>query len=460
MKSFTVRLTGRFALLVTTTIAVVLGLGGYLLQRQSLRALELSHEVEARELGELLGPGSGRTAAEIRDRLERDARSDDAIFFIQINDARGEIVFRSNNLGTSILPPPNGGPAHRDINLPALGSLRLSAVPHGPWRILVASFLEPSRQVLRIYAEVSAALLVGAALASIALGYGFSRMTLRPLRAIEATARRIGVGSLHERIPVPPGRDELVALTMLLNQTFDRLQESFEQISRFTADASHELKTPLALVRLNAERLRQRLGRDPESTAALDNILEEIAQLQVVIDRLLFLAQAGSGALAAELRPVRAGDFITDFAADAAALAEERGVRFQVARNDPGTARAEPALLRQLLLNLVSNAVSVSAPGGQVTLESSFPAQTWRLVMEDEGPGLPPDQLERIFGRFVRYSPAPSGDRPGHGLGLALCKSIATLHGGAIRAENRPDRSGLRLIVELPAGPGWQPAHS
>ncbi len=453
MKSFTVRLTRRFALLVTTTVAIVLGLGGYLLQRQTFRALDLAHEAEAAELAGLLGDRTSRPADEIKERLERDADSDDALFFIQINDERGNVIFRSSNLGSSILPPPNGGPMHRDIDLPALGALRFSALSHGPWRILVASFLEPSRKLLRVYAEVSVALLVGAALASIALGYGFSRMTLLPIRAIEATARRIGIGSLHERIPVPPGRDELVALTLLLNQTFDRLQESFEQVSRFTADASHELKTPLSLMRLNAEKLRQRMERDPESTDALDDILEEIAQLQVVIDRLLFLAQAGSGALAAELRPVKAEGFIADFAADATALAEDRGVRFQVTLNEPGTSPAEPTLLRQLLLNLVSNAVSVSAAGTRVTLESSFSAQTWRLVVTDEGPGLPTDQLDRIFGRFVRYSPAQSGDRPGHGLGLALSKSIVSLHGGSIRAENRTDRSGLRLIVELPASP-------
>jgi signal transduction histidine kinase len=454
MKSFTFRLTRRFALLVTTTVTVVLALGGFLLHRQTFRALDVAHEAEAVELAGLLGDRPGQTAAEIRERLERDADSDDALYFIQVNDAHGEVFFRSGNMGAAILPPPNGGPTHRDINLPALGDLRLSSLHHGQWHILVASFLEPSRKLLRVYVEVSVALLIGAALVSVALGYGFSRMTLRPIRAIEATARRIGSGNLHERIPVPPGRDELVALTVLLNQTFARLQESFEQISRFTADASHELKTPLALVRLNAERLRQRLGHDPESTGALDDILEEMARLQNVIDRLLFLAQARSGELAAELRPIQTAQFVADFAADAAALAEDREVRFSVVRNEPGTARAEPDLLRQMLLNLVSNAVSVSAAGALVTLESDIADNVWKLVVTDEGPGLPADQLELIFGRFVRYAPTQSGaERTGHGLGLAISKSIVELHGGNIRAENRTDRRGLRLIVDLPAGP-------
>jgi len=453
MKSFTARLTRRFALLVTGTMMVVLGLGGLLLQQQTFRALDQAHEMEARELGELLGDRADQSAAQVKDRIEHDADSDDAIFFIQVNDAHGAVLFRSNNLGASILPPPAGDAMHREINLQSLGALRLSSIRHGPWQIMVASFLKPSRELLWVYLEVSVAMLIAAALLSIALGYGFSRMTLQPIRAIETTARRIGHGNLHERIPVPPGRDELVSLTVLLNQTFDRLQESFEQVSRFTADASHELKTPLSLVRLNADKLRQRLAHDTESTAALDDMLEELAQLQGVIDRLLFLAQAGSGALTAELRPLRLEEFIDDFAADAAALAEDRGVNFKLARNDAGQAQAEPSLLRQLLLNLVSNAVSVSPAGAMVTLESGFANQAWRLEVIDEGPGLPVEQLPQIFGRFVRYHSAVAGERPGHGLGLAISKSIVGLHGGSIRAENRSDRSGLRLIVELPAGP-------
>ena len=451
MRSFTARLTLRFALLVTTTMAVILAAGGFLLQRQAFRALDLANQAEGRELTDLLGNKAEQTADEIRERVARDADSDTALFFIQIDDSNGKVIYRSANLGSSLLPPADGDADPRDIRMPALGDLRLSSFPsRGPWRISVASFLQPTRQVLHVYFEVSAALLGGAALVSLALGYAFSRVTLRPIRAIEATARRIGVGNFHERIPVPAGRDEIVSLTVLLNQTFDRLQESFDQVSRFTADASHELKTPLALVRLNAEKLRKHLARDPESTASLDDLLEEMARLQQVIDRLLFLARASGGALVPELRSIRTTEFVADFTADAVALAEDGAVRFVVGRSDPAETRAEPVLLRQLLLNLVSNAVSVTHPGGTVTLESTLSGNCWCLAVIDEGPGLPADQLKEIFGRFVRYPPVQGQARPGHGLGLAISKSIAELHGGTIRAENRFDRLGLRLVVELP----------
>jgi signal transduction histidine kinase len=125
-----------------------------------------------------------------------------------------------------------------------------------------------------------------------------------------------------------------------------------------------------------------------------------------------------------------------------------------VADCDDGELQADEGLLRQLLLNLVSNAARVTPAGGLVTLSAKVRASgRWRVVVTDEGPGLPPEQLERIFGRFVRLVPAGNervGGASGHGLGLAICRSIAALHGGSIHAENRADgRTGLRVVVEL-----------
>jgi signal transduction histidine kinase len=295
-------------------------------------------------------------------------------------------------------------------------------------------------------------LVIGVGLLSVGLGYAFSRATLRPIRAIEATANRIRADNLTERIPVPSGRDELASLTRLLNQMFDRLQSSFEQVRRFTADASHELKTPLALIRLNAEKLRRRLGSDPDAIASLADILEEITRLHQVIDRLLFLAKSESGALTLAARTVELQPMVTAFAEDAQALADDRGVRFILAQNAPGEIKAEPDLLRQLLLNLISNAVAASAPGSLVQLDS-FPTENeWWFTITDEGRGIPDAQLPRIFDRFVRFErPAESPEvRVGHGLGLAICKSIVQLHHGTILAENRTDRTGLHVVVTLP----------
>lgn len=455
MRSFTFRLTLRFALLVTATTAAVLLVGGWLLDHQIVRGLELQHDVEARELAELLGAGTTPTPAAVAARVQHDADSDAALFLIQVTAADGTVLFRSGNLGATVLPRAEPGEPHRTMRLPFFGRVHLSESEHGPWRIQVGSPLGPPERIMSDYVRLSLALIAGVALAGVALGYAFSRDTLRPLRVIEETARRIRADNLGERIPVPPGKDEVAALARLLNETFDRLQASFEQVRRFTGDVSHELKTPLALIRLNAEKVRVRVAGDAEAAAALGDILEEIAQLNHVIERMLFLAKTESGTLAAALRPVSLEPLLRGFAEDAQVLAEDRGVRFVLGENAAGEIAAEPELLRQLMLNLVTNAVAVSPRGGVVRLDSAPAEEGWRLTVTDEGPGLPAEQLGRIFERFVRFrGPADTADAAhGHGLGLAISRAIAALHGGAIVAENRAERSGLRMVVTLPHRP-------
>lgn len=458
MKSFTFRLTCRLVVVVTTTAAAVLTAGGFLLHRENEQALELLHEVELHELRDLLGNAAPADPAAVAQRLQHDADQDAALFLIQVANDTGTVLFRSSNLGDSVLPPLSPRSPHATVALPRVGRVHLSYAESGPWRLHVGSLLAPTDRLLREYVRISIALLAGVAAISVALGYAVSRAALRPLRAIERTAQRIGADNLSERIPVPPGRDELVSLTLLLNQTFDRLQAAFEQVRHFTGDVSHELKTPLALVRLNVEKLRARAGNDPETVAVLGDVLEEIARLHTVIDRLLFLAKSESGAWSLAARPLTVPDWLKPIAEDAAVLAEDRGVRFQLARNEPGELRGDPELLRQLLLNLLANAVSVSRSGAGVELASEPAGDAWRFVVIDEGPGLPEAELARMFQRFVRFEHRPETgvpQRAGHGLGLAICKSIVGLHGGTLRAENRPDRSGLRVIAELPrAGRG------
>lgn len=452
--SFTLRLTVRFAVLVILTTALVLAAGGWLLHRQAMAGLAELHAVEGRELGEILGDKL-LAAAQVRERIARDADSDAALFFIQVRDGRGNILFRSTNLGATLLPALNGRGGNRETEIPSAGRVLISEFREGPWLIQVASRLEPTDRMMRDYTRVSALLLAGVALLSVVLGHQFSRATLRPVRAIEATARRIRADNLSERIPVAAGHGELTALINLLNDTFDRLQRSFEQVQRFTADASHELKTPLALARLNAEKLQTRLLADPEAEALAAEVLGEIARLNRIVENLLFLAKTEGGALRLARREVPLAELLREFAADAAVLAEDAEAGFVLARNDEGAVSGDAGLLRQLLLNLLSNALAVTPRGGAVTLESRREPEGWRLTLTDEGPGLPPDQLERVFERFVRFEGSPRKDASsGAGLGLAICRGIVELHGGRIYAENRGDRPGLRVQVRLPAATG------
>jgi signal transduction histidine kinase len=450
MNSFTTRVTARFALLVTVLATIVLLAGGLLLHHQMEHGLDLLHEVEGKELAELLGDRPGLTAAEVEQRIMHDADGDAALFFIQVTRA-DEVVYRSDNLGDAILPMDFSAGAYQTTRVPFLGRMRLFCTVAGPWRIVIGSPMASSERLLRDYIWIALGLVVMVAVASVALGYAFSRDTFRPLRAIEATARRIRADNLGERITVS-GRDEIAALTVLLNETFDRLQSSFEQVRRFSADVSHELKTPLALLRLNAEKLRPRLAQDPDAAAALDDMLEEMAQMNQVIERLLFIARSESGAVAIDRRTVALRPWLEAFAEDARVLAEDRRVVFRLGEIAAGEVQVDADLWRQLLLNLVTNAVAVSPALAVVTLQVERRDSAMVFSVSDEGPGLPEDQLARVFERFVRLKPA-GGEATasrGHGLGLAICKAIVELHGGTIQAVNRRDTRGLRMEVRLP----------
>lgn len=451
MKSFTQRTTTWFAALVTATIVAVLGAGGWLLNRQMIQGMQVLHELEGRELAEYLGPATNLTRAEIAERIEHDADSDAEVFFLQVHGENGEVLFRSDNLADAVLPDLSHGSPHWTIELAGVGEVRVSEFHLDGWHIQVASRLAPSRRVLRDYAQVSGLLVLGVAGLSVALGWGFSHVTLEPIRAIERTAQRISGENLSERIEVPPGQDELAGLARLLNETFGRIETAFDQVKQFTADASHELKTPLALIRLNAEKLRPHLADDPEGDAALDDLLIEVERQHQIIESLLFLSKAESGVLMIERQPMRLPEWLESFAEDADVLAEDSGVVFKLEVIDPGVFLGVSNLLRQMLINLLSNALKVSPRGGVITLRAERAREGWRWLFQDEGPGLPEAQLRRVFDRFVRYDATSNSNRgPGHGLGLAICKGIVELHGGRIHAENRVDRRGLQIVIELP----------
>jgi signal transduction histidine kinase len=458
MTSISRRLTLGFAALVTLTTAAVLALGGWLLSRQMIAGLDLLNAAEFSELRERLETvPTPPSQSEINLRIREHTVIDAAMYYCQVYTADGTILFRSPNLGATALPIlPEDAPPSWTSSLPTHGTVRISEFRAGTLHVQIASPLAPTHRLISEYARVSAWLLGITALLSLGLGHAFTRFGLRPLRLIRETAGRIRADRLNERIPVSTSRDEISALATLLNQMFDRLETSFTQVTRFTADASHELKTPLTLIRLNAEKLRPAVAHDPAASTALADLLEDISRLHQIIESLLFLARADSGSLSLPRRQEDTTSFLETFSEDARALAEDRGVKYRLAENPPVTVHIEPNLLRQLLLNLVSNALRVSPPGSTLILSSHLTPECWTLTLIDEGPGLPPKQIERVFERFVRFEPttvhgaSPEDVFPGHGLGLSICRSIAQLHDGTLRAENRTDRSGLRMIVELP----------
>ncbi len=289
-----------------------------------------------------------------------------------------------------------------------------------------------------------AALLMGTWIASHALG---------AVDQIITEVREITDGrSLHRRLAEPLVRDELGRLAETLNQMMTRLERSFAALRRFTADASHELKTPLTVLRAGVERAITTPNLPQETLAVLEETLQEIKRMTELVDALLTLARADEGIAPLHREAVDLRDIVHEVQETGELLAEEAGVTMEVATPaEPMVVSVDASRIRQLILNLVTNAVKYTPAGGNVRMQLGAANGRVALSVADTGIGIAPGDLPHIFDRFWRADSARTrtGERPGAGLGLAICKWIAEAHGGEINVVSRPGR-GTTFTVTLP----------
>jgi two-component system heavy metal sensor histidine kinase CusS len=450
MKSIGSRITVWYAVTATTTLACLFVAGHYLLENQLIHQLDALNEAQFKQLKYTLGPNyKTLTPATIDDRIREATESASSLFYIDMHGTMTDRFFRSNNLHGQTIPDIPGERAYT-VEVNGIGELRVSEFLLPPFEVTVATPMSPVRDVMSGYREVFLALLVVMLIVSIAIGYALSELMLRPVRIIQATANRIRSDNLTERIPVGDVKDEISHLARFLNQMFDRLETSFSEIRRFTADASHELKTPLSLVRLHAERLLVNGNLAPPQKESVHVQLEELARVNRIIDELLFLSRADAQAISVDMKEQAPAAFLQGFAQDASALTEHHGRRFSFTHEGDGTVAFEEKRMRQVLLNLLANALNASPPEGRITLHSKLSEDVWRVTVDDEGPGLSAEQRTRIFERFVRFNHSGSDDK-GSGLGLAICRSIVQLHRGRIFAAPGESGRGLQMVIEIPA---------
>jgi signal transduction histidine kinase len=448
------RLAAWYALAATITLACLFVVGYQLLQKYLVHGLDLLNTAEFQQIRARLGPDYAMLDSAIIDqRIRETTEYASVLFYIDIDSHRQDgILFYSNNLQRRPIPDVKGKPFY-NARMKGIGELRVAEFPLPPFDVTVATPLRQIRKVMEGYVEVCSSLLAAMLVVSVVIGIALSRVALRPVRLIRETAKRIGSDNLSERIAVGHVRDEISELARLLNQMFDRLEYSFNQIRRFTAEASHELKTPLSLVRLQAEKLLMGGGLAATQEEALQMQLEEVARLSRIIEELLFLSRAEARAITLALKPQDPARFLQVFAQDARVLAEYHGRRFALTCEGEGTAAFEENRIRQVLLNLLANALDASPRDSVITLHSSVGARTWRVSLEDQGAGVPAEQRERIFERFVRLHNrgGESAADHGSGLGLAICRGIIELHHGRICAESGAEGRGLRVVFEIPA---------
>ncbi len=450
MKSIGARITVWYALTATATLACLFVAGHYLLENHLVRQLDDLNEAQFKQLRSALGPNyKALTPPTIEERIRDVTESASSLFYIDMHGPMTNRFFRSNNLKGQSIPDVPGRHTYT-VYMDGFGELRVGEYLLPPFEVTVATPMASVKEVMAGYREVFIALLVIMLIASSATGYMLSQLILKPIRVMQATATRIRSDNLNERIPVGEVKDEMSKLARFLNQMFDRLERSFSEIRRFTAETSHELKTPLSLVHLHAERLLVNGDLEPAQKESVHVQLEELARINRIIDELLFLSRADANAISVDLKEQEPTAFLQSFNQDASALAEHHGRRFLYTHKGEGAAVFEEKRMRQVLLNLLANALNASPPAGTITLNSELLDGVWRISVEDEGPGLTEEQRTKVFERFVRFTP-PGADDRGSGLGLAICRSIVKLHRGRIFAAEGGSGHGLRMVVEIPA---------
>jgi signal transduction histidine kinase len=291
--------------------------------------------------------------------------------------------------------------------------------------------------------------------ASILLGFLLSGQVFRPLEPMIAELEAITDGrSLHRRLAVPREEEEMARLASAVNRMFARLEQSFSALHRFVADASHELKTPLMVLRAGVERPLTNPRTPPENLEALDTTLAEINRMTELVENLLTLARADEGRAPLAVEECDLVDLVAEAAETAGMLAEEAGLRVEtVMPPGPVMLAVDRNRIRQLLLNLITNAVKYTSRGGVIGLELEGHDDRAVLVVRDNGIGIAAGDLPHVFNRFWRADPARSraGRPAGTGLGLAITQWIAEAHGGTITVQSRPGR-GTTFTVMLPRG--------
>jgi len=279
-------------------------------------------------------------------------------------------------------------------------------------------------------------------------GYVLARRALAPIDHLATEARRITADRLHERLSVANEHDEIGRLTAVINETFARLDSSFEQLKRFTADASHELRTPLSVIRGIGE-LGLRETRTPaDYKEAVGSMLEEVDRLTRLVDTLLQLSRGDAGTIRLSREVFDLGDLARDVIASLGLLAEERRQRLDVQVAEDVRVSVDRLVLRDAVTNLVDNAIKYSPVDSTIRIRVEGGSKNATLTVSDEGAGIPPEHRERVFDRFYRIDESRAREMGGTGLGLAIAKWAVEANGGQISLE--PTTIGSMFRISLP----------
>jgi two-component system, OmpR family, heavy metal sensor histidine kinase CusS len=441
---------------VLAAVLAVFGASVYLMMRNVLLGRTgMGMSMESTEVAEEVARSQDRSS--LGTWLERRFAHHPG-YDIQVSTLSGEALFRSQRIKLEGLPMASRPPAARHASFENFtrrsGHTRLLSRsvpgPDGPLILQIAAPLTADDHELGELLTVM--LLAGPLALASALGGGYllARRALAPVDRMAAEAAQITASRLDRRLDVPKSDDELGRLGATLNGMIARLERSFEETRRFTADAAHELRTPLAVMR-NVAEVALQLPREPEHyRRVLGDVLEEVERLTRLAEQLLFLCREDAGLVPLALTETRLDDMVRDLAEHMSVVAGAKGLTLECCDLASCPIRADVDQLRRLLFNLLDNAVKFTPSGGTIRIELARSDEHALVAVADTGIGIPSEHLDRVFERFYRVDPARNRETDGTGLGLAICRSIADAHGGQIRIESVVGR-GTRVSLKMPA---------
>jgi two-component system OmpR family sensor kinase len=381
--------------------------------------------------------------------------------FVQIIDLDGRVVARSTTLGTSRLPTPpamlerarEGETAFGTVSDFGEEPIRMVLLPAAVgttrYAIQVAMSLDDAYAVLHagrwLVFSMSIVILAGIGFTSARL----ARRALHPIDRVVTRARRIGEANLADRLPHPGTEDEIGRLVETLNDMLGRLERSFEVQRRFTADASHELRSPLSRLRAELEVTLRRPREVGDYEETLRSCLDEVERVQSLIEELLALARIDARQEPESPEPVPVGDIVAAAVAAVRPKALRRSIDLTIERPADLLVTTAPVAAQVALANILDNAVKFSPPGGQVRIVVTAGRQEAVIAISDCGPGVAPDEAAQLFERFYRGKASRSAGAPGVGLGLAISRALVERQGGRISVDTRPD-AGATFSVRLP----------
>jgi heavy metal sensor kinase len=470
-RSLSFRLVTWYAGLLTL-VFVLLGVLTIIFLRHYLEANVLDTQARrARQIADTIVAAASRTGeSAVAKQIQELYAPETNDRFIRVTASGGRVIYASR-------APKDGSFDPSQVPVPALVNprrdlLRRQSTPSGALLIALRDYVSPGGERYLVEVGGSSArtdetvrqvlliLAVGLPVAvcvAVAGGFLLVRRALKPVDDLSHKAAEITQHNLTERLPVVRTGDELERLSLSLNLMISRLEDAINSSKQFVADASHELRTPLAVLRGELESLAQDVQLRPQTRETLGSMLEEVDRLAEIVEGLLALSRLDTGEAKAERVRFDLAELTMTTADQMSLLAEDKHIAVVCDSSGPVMIQGDRARLKQVVVNLLDNAIKYTPDGGRITLKITRDSGYAVLDVADDGVGIPAEALPHVFKRFFRVDGSRSRDQGGAGLGLSIVKSICDAHGARVEVSSTPGHgSHFRVRQPLAAEPGVQ----